>query len=532
MPFLQTIANVAQALWVPVLVTAILVVAVGLVSIWAALSRRHWSLRAVGVAAVVAPTAAIPGNDVVLAFLLQSAVVIVGIKALVALQIAVPRTATGAECEPKIKTENGDRGRSCSPQRGYPQFSLLDLMLMVLVASAICAVLARTPRHIWAEWPAILVIGVCLGGVTLAILNTVGVFFFSRGPKWLIGKPIRGRKDLVWRIAGSVLLLFSISMFAIPYAVVYHKAINPIPLPSTALPDPNGYDDLVRTGEMLLDLGVPDPHAATLKELADFVRENPAVFDAIRLGLSRESMVPVTYASADLNRSAYRPFRCLAWALAAEGQLAQADGRIADAVTSYLDVLRVAETSSRGGLATDVAIGNAWEYLGVDRLARIAKNLPANEARRVIKALDAMDARREPVEAVVTRERLWWHHAGGRMIRAIEAINMSPFMGDEMAEWLPQSQMHQQARLRLLTCELALRCYRLDHDRVPDELADLVPKYLGTVLTDPYSQKPIVFRPDSTGPKLYSVGPDRRDNGGEPLNRKSSSRRSGPGTFC
>ena len=201
--------------------------------------------------------------------------------------------------------------------------------------------------------------------------------------------------------------------------------------------------------------------------------------------------------------------------------MAEAEGQIADAVTSYLDILRVAEASSRGGLTTDVACGDAWEYLGVNRLARIVESLPANEARRVIKALEAMDARREPVEAIATRERLWWHHTGGRMGRAIEAINIITLPGDDMVEWLPHSRMHHQARLRLLVCELALHCYRLDHDRLPDKLADLVPKYLYAVRIDPYSQKPIVFRPDSTGPILYSVGPNGRDDGGKPQDRVS-----------
>ena len=95
MSFLTFIGLLIRALWAPVLVTAILVVAVGLVSNWAALSRRHWFLRAVGVAAVVAPTAVIPGHDAVLAFMRQSLVVIVGVRAFVALRVAVPTTVAG-----------------------------------------------------------------------------------------------------------------------------------------------------------------------------------------------------------------------------------------------------------------------------------------------------------------------------------------------------------------------------------------------------------------------------------------------------
>lgn len=522
MSFLETIGTAAQALWVPVLVTAILVVTVGLVSIWAALSRRHWFLRAVGVAAVIAPTAAIPGHDVVLVFLLQSLFVIGGIKVFPVVRAAIQNARATHDSETADEAEAGHPSRSGRTRRGYPRFSLMDLMLVVLVASAIFSVLVQTPRHVWAEWEAILVVGASFGSLALPAAHLACIFFYPQRPNWLVGKPIRGRRDLVLRVSGLVLMLLLWSMFLLPFAVVYHKAINPIPVPAISLPNPNGYDDLVRVGETLPDMGMPDPNAATSKGLADFVRGNPEVYDVIRLGLSRESLVPVTYTNGVLNTSASKALRDVADALIVEGRLAEAEGRIPDAVTSYLDILRLAEASSRGGLATDVFVGGAQEWVAVDQLARIVGILPVNEAERTTEALQTLDRRREPLEAIVTRERLWANHAYGKMGRALDAMNMSLFTVDSTEEAIFQSRLRQQARVRLLICELAIHCYRLDHDRLPDKLADLVPRYLDAVPTDPYNGKPIIFRPVSAGPILYSVGPDRRDDSGKPLDRKSS----------
>ena len=76
------IRTVVQTLWVPSLVTAAIFTLVALVSIWAALSRRHWFTRAVVVAVVLSATLAIRGHDVALVFLMQSLTTVAGITAL------------------------------------------------------------------------------------------------------------------------------------------------------------------------------------------------------------------------------------------------------------------------------------------------------------------------------------------------------------------------------------------------------------------------------------------------------------------
>jgi hypothetical protein len=49
-----------------------------------------------------------------------------------------------------------------------------------------------------------------------------------------------------------------------------------------------------------------------------------------------------------------------------------------------------------------------------------------------------------------------------------------------------------------------------------------VPKYLQRVPSDPFSGHPLVCRPQGTTWLLYSVGPDRVDDGGKPMTRDNS----------
>ncbi len=52
------------------------------------------------------------------------------------------------------------------------------------------------------------------------------------------------------------------------------------------------------------------------------------------------------------------------------------------------------------------------------------------------------------------------------------------------------------AQSRALSVQLALLAYRLDHDKYPDTLAELVPDYLPRMINDPYSGKPFEYRPE------------------------------------
>jgi hypothetical protein len=71
-----------------------------------------------------------------------------------------------------------------------------------------------------------------------------------------------------------------------------------------------------------------------------------------------------------------------------------------------------------------------------------------------------------------------------------------------------------QAKQRCGIVALAVERFRRMEGHWPRELTDLVPRYLARIPTDPYDGQPLRFRHRSDGVVVYSVGPDKEDNGG------------------
>jgi hypothetical protein len=71
-----------------------------------------------------------------------------------------------------------------------------------------------------------------------------------------------------------------------------------------------------------------------------------------------------------------------------------------------------------------------------------------------------------------------------------------------------------QVGLRCAIVALAAERYRLEHQRWPDKLESLISKHLGAVPTDPYDSQPLRLRAVQNGIVVYSIGPDRQDDGG------------------
>jgi hypothetical protein len=72
------------------------------------------------------------------------------------------------------------------------------------------------------------------------------------------------------------------------------------------------------------------------------------------------------------------------------------------------------------------------------------------------------------------------------------------------------------ARMRCLLGAVALAAeeFRMEKGRWPENLQEIVPKYLKTVPEDAFGTGPVRYRRDETGARLYSLGRDGIDNGG------------------
>lgn len=87
------------------------------------------------------------------------------------------------------------------------------------------------------------------------------------------------------------------------------------------------------------------------------------------------------------------------------------------------------------------------------------------------------------------------------------------------------------ARTRVSVAALAVTRFQRAHSgALPASLEDLRSEYLSTQPIDPYTGKPLIYRPDGMSFKVYSVGINRKDDGGawDPPSDLQSSRRGNP----
>lgn len=267
------------------------------------------------------------------------------------------------------------------------------------------------------------------------------------------------------------------------------------PLPPLApLPNPNGYEELVKAGEMIRG-AVSDYDRASPEQLREIVSTNAEALALARSALSNQCGVPLQFTQSYLKNHIQDliAFRGLAQALVGEGKLAEQEHRFSDAVNSYLDAIRLGNQASQGGILVDEMLGVAISSLGETQLEGMVTNLDAPACRETARTLEALAAGRQTWAATMQQEEAWarrvfgwrwawllWIHRSSRqnnLERAKDTLN-----GDDQREG------------RLLI-DLAARAYELDKGHPPASAADLVPDYLKAVPQDPVTGTNMVYVP-------------------------------------
>jgi hypothetical protein len=188
--------------------------------------------------------------------------------------------------------------------------------------------------------------------------------------------------------------------------------------------------------------------------------------------------------------------------------------RNADAAHSYLDAIRFGNEMSRGGFLINRLVGVSCEAIGGSPLAKLVPILKPDEARSVITALEKVDSARVTWEEVRRNENRFSRY------QLRKGYNLITWATTRWPRWRSMHKDETKHRIimaheRLLAAELALRCYQSEQGRAPTGLEQLVPQYLQRVPSDPFSGRPMIYRPQSTNWLLYSVGPDGVDDGGQ-----------------
>lgn len=292
--------------------------------------------------------------------------------------------------------------------------------------------------------------------------------------------------------------------------------------PSPPLPNPNGYDDFLKAAALMTgDVG----NTSTLDHdgLRALVATNAESLRLVRLGLSRQCALPADSAMTNVAGllADLAALKRLAQLLATEGRLREMENRPADAARSYVDAIRFGNEISRGGFIINRLVGIASEAIGDTPLSKLAPKLHGEEARSVIAELERIDRAGVTWDEVRRNENRFAQYQLGK------GINPITWAMTRWEHWrsLRRAELRIKrvaAHVRLLTAELAVRCYQSEQGRAPAGLDQLVPRYLQHVPSDPFSGHPLVYRPRGTDWLLYSVGEDGVDDGGKRAGRSVS----------
>jgi len=154
-------------------------------------------------------------------------------------------------------------------------------------------------------------------------------------------------------------------------------------LPPAPLPQPNGYDDFVKAGEIITG-DASGYGTVSEEELRAFVTKNAEALKLARTGLGRECRVTMDLSPTNtLRMSRLGDLKRLGQAMTAEGRLAEMENRPADAAEAYLAVIRFGCAIGEGGLIIDSLVSIAIDTIGTSRLEKLPRPSMPNSAAKL-----------------------------------------------------------------------------------------------------------------------------------------------------
>jgi len=324
------------------------------------------------------------------------------------------------------------------------------------------------------------------------------------------------------------------------------------------------------------------PKSEDMQAVAGAPAANAAGLALLRNGLTLPCLAP-QMRSFNYLRPELARLRGLARAVRATAEVQAAQGRDADAVATSLDGVSMGVEMSRGSCDITILVGAAICAINRRTIWHIADRLDAATARSAALRLATLELHQEPITKILTNQKWFtqaalmeifqqadWrkqlHNASGmesgeesnynnqlmfvgkrdlldaytrqadaaiaaasgsyRDMRLSEDIAqphiLKAFTSETEAVWFKWCQGA--ADNRLLATTLALKAYHREHGSYPSSLQQLVPAYLPAVLEDPFSGVSLHYKRDHQSYLLYSVGPDKQDDGGKPISTISRTR--------
>jgi len=295
--------------------------------------------------------------------------------------------------------------------------------------------------------------------------------------------------------------LIALPILAFPFVLFFGFLVfmeEPLP-PLAPLPNPNGYVDLAKAGQMIKGV-VSDYEKASLEQLRGIVFTNAEALVLARSALSNQCAVTLQFSRAYITNHlpVFIGFRALAQAFACEGKFAEKENRFNDAAKSYLDTVHLGNEAGRGGILVDEMIGIAIGSLGVGQLQTIVTNLDVKTCRETAATLETLSSQRQTWSETLQQENAWSRRSfsslQGRIIRLYYQLAYSRTREQNYQRAIDTINSTQKKESQLLIA-LAARAYELDKGHPPASAADLVPEYLKAVPQDPVTGTNMVYPP-------------------------------------
>jgi hypothetical protein len=306
-------------------------------------------------------------------------------------------------------------------------------------------------------------------------------------PSWPHGMTTPARN----RLLTLFILLFPFILFS---GFLVSEISGPLP-PSRPLPNPNGYDDLVKAGRMVSSnsWNFEQMNGDSLRET---VSGNAAALALARTGLNHECRVPLQFLPSQFegHLSELADLKRLAQAFMAEGRFAEDKGSFDDAARTYLELIRLGDHSAQGGVLIDALVGVAIDNMGLAGLQKTTGQLDAKTCRDAAATLETLNGQRQSWGDVLQQERAWSRRTyPGIKYRWTELVAFSSTR--KAFQKAGQKFAGQEKEERQLTVDLAARAFELEKGHRPASSADLVPDYLKAIPQDPFTGTNLVYSP-------------------------------------
>jgi hypothetical protein len=547
---------------------------VGMLALWIATSPRHWFIRTAAAFALLSPLLLTPAYEPILTFGLVFAIVTCGI----AIYRILQRTkfgddASDATSETRWRFSIKAALAICAylaitcailgrvPANTWAEWPVI---LTATVGVAILTLLAawvvdgnstRRSRTTTAFLVLLLLVGGCvflarqpasmpsIFGFALLAFISVDDQFRSSQPEsvvlfvvaagsftalivtlLLVRASCRNDSRPTTSILAKVAkVAWSLLVFGPPMLVLIALA-RPLPSVDTTLPTPNGYNELANIGKQfrasamwkeivanVVDTGKLD--AAIAKQEAEFI--------GLRKALDMPFAIPVHYdLISDTATDEFQSITNLAYVIDAKADALMRAGNEQESFAWRMDNLRLAQLFSRTGVLNHYSRSSAIEGDESGNVYRHLSSMSSSQLKTAIRELADYDRHREPFPKIRARQLVWEVKTNGWTNRIRDVFDNIADSGT-VNVYADTIYPLDQAVYRLIQVEMAVRLYQIERDKLPDQLTDLVPNYLPSLPTDPFARGTQTFRYalSKRGFELWSTGPDRKDDGGAPLQR-------------